>query len=259
MESESCEFNIAAGIDRRENTVHMVVNLKTIEARNIAINTADKRASMFVRYHLRSGDGEGNNVAVNTKEVMAAPYPEWKQTFCLECSGNLCDFQKQFVMFELRKRSKSKILGITRDKSSEVVGWVEIHWKDLLASRRSSINSWFPLMCTDTSHIIRESPLQPSLHLAISLGTLSAIDSVTRFPQDDHLEIQERKRIPRISRTRVADKISWGIESDPGVMIRRVESLRNANMTVNSRVRRLERRDRVGCEGLRDEYIFSMI
>lgn len=262
MESESCEFNITTGIDGRENTVHMVVNLKIIEARNIFVKTADKRANMFVRYHLRSGDGEGNNVVVNTKEVKVKPCPQWTQTFCLECRGSLSDLQKQFLRFELRKRSKTKIFGISMDKSSEVVGWVEISWKDLLASHTSSVNSWFPLMCTsDISHIISESPLPPSLHLAISLGTLSAFDSVSRFPQHDRLEIQERNRIPRISRSKVTDVISWGVESNPGVVIRKMESPRNAsmNMTINSRVRRLERCDRVGCEGLLDECTFGMI
>lgn len=262
MESESCEFNIiTAGNDGRENTVHMVVNLKIIEARNIFVKTADKRANMFVRYHLRSGDGERNNVVVNTKEVKVKPCPQWTQTFCLECTGSLSDLQKQFLKFELRKRSKTKIFGISMDKSSEVVGWVEIAWKDLLASHASSINSWFPLMCTtDTSHIISESPL-PSLHLAISLGPLSAFDSVSRFPQHDRLEIQQRNRIPRISSSKVADVLSWGVESNLGVVIRKMECPRNAsmNMTVNSRVRRLERCNRVGCESLLDECIFGML
>lgn len=262
MESESCEFNVTAENDGRDNTVHMVVNLKIIEARNIFVKTADKRANMFVRYHLRSGDGEGNNVVVNTKEVMVTSCPEWKQTFCLECRGSLCDLQKEFVKFELRKRSKTKIFGVSMDKSSKVVGWVEIAWKDLLASHTSSINSWFPLMCTtDTSHIIRETPLPPSLHLAISLRPLSAFDSVSRFPQHDRLEIQERNWIPRISRSKVADVLSWGVESNPSVVIRKMENPRKAsmNMTVNSRVRRLERCDRVGCEGLLGECTFGMI
>jgi hypothetical protein len=271
MESESCELYIAAGIDLRENSGQrqrrMVVNLKNMEARNIVVKPAVKRASMFVRYRLRSGDGDGNNVAVNTREVMATPDPQWKQTFCSECSGNLCDFQKQFVMFELRQRRRIKLLGISMFKSSKVVGWVQIPWKDLLASPTLSIDGWFPLVCTDMSHIIIESLQPPSLHLAISVGSLGAVDSVSRPPQQDRLEIHARSRIPRVSRTKVADVTSWEIESDPDAMIWKMESSRNANMnmTVDTRVRRLERCDRVecggkvGCQGLHEESIFGML
>lgn len=245
----------------------MAINLEILEARNVIAKPAGGRDSLFVRYYLSSGNGKGNNnIAVNTREVMATRNPQWKQTFCLECGGNIDDvnviseLQKQFVRFEVRKKS-SGVLG-SMFRASELMGRFEIAWKDLLASHTSSINSWFPLMCTtDTSHIIRETPLPPSLHLAISLRPLSAFDSVSRFPQHDRLEIQERNWIPRISRSKVADVLSWGVESNPSVVIRKMENPRKAsmNMTVNSRVRRLERCDRVGCEGLLGECTFGMI
>lgn len=175
MESESCELYLAPGIHGREDSKQrrMVVNLKIMEATNIVVKPhGGKRTTMFVRYHLRAGDDEENNVAVNTREVLATTDPHWKQTFRLKCSGNVCELQKQFVMFELRQRRRFRILGISMSRSSKVVGLVEIPWKDLLASPTLSISSWFPLVCNDTSSIIGRLQVPPRLHLAISLEIL---------------------------------------------------------------------------------------
>lgn len=245
MESESCELYLAPGIHGREDSKQrrMVVNLKIMEATNIVVKPhGGKRTTMFVRYHLRAGDDEENNVAVNTREVLATTDPHWKQTFRLKCSGNVCELQKQFVMFELRQRRRFRILGISMSRSSKVVGLVEIPWKDLLASPTLSISSWFPLVCNDTSSIIGRLQVPPRLHLAISLNPPNTVDSDSQPPQHQ-MEMHEKKRFPRISKTRVGDETSWGVGSDQEVMVCKIESERNANMdlNVNRRIRRLER------------------
>jgi len=148
------------------------INLEILEARNVIAKPAGGRDSLFVRYYLSSGNGKGNNnIAVNTREVMATRNPQWKQIFCLECGGNIDDanviseLQKQFVRFEVRKRNiRMRVLG-SMFRASEVVGWVEIAWNDLLAYPTLSINDWFPLI-SDTRG---GSELPPSLHLAISI------------------------------------------------------------------------------------------
>jgi hypothetical protein len=110
--------------------------------------------------------------------------------------------QKQFVRFELRQRSsKVKILG-NMFKASKVVGWVEIPWKDLLASPTVSINSWYPLITT----VGGGSELPPSLHLAISLKPLNSVDSASQPPQEHPADMGSRnfvnvnRRIRRLER-----------------------------------------------------------
>jgi len=135
----------------------MVVNLEILEAKNVIVKLSGGRDSLFVRYYLTNGNGDGdNNIAVNSREVMAKAGSEWKQTFRLECAGSIgdcnviCELQKQFVRFELRERSsKIRVLG-NMFRASKLVGWVEIAWKDLLASPTLSINDWFPLIPFNT-------------------------------------------------------------------------------------------------------------
>lgn len=213
--------------------------LKIMEARNIVVKPAGcKRASMFVKYHLRAGRGEGNNVAVNIREEPATPDPHWKQTFQLECRRSPCELQKESVIFELRKRRRIRILGINMFRSSNVIGWVEIPWKDLFASPTLSITTWFPLLCSDTSTAIGGSQWPPSLHLRISLNPPNAADSDSRP--------MKLNGFSRISKSKlVANETSWGGLLDSEVMIWKTERRRNAdmNMNVNRRIRRLERHD----------------
>lgn len=201
----------------------MVVNLEILEARNVIVKPDAGRDSLFVRYYLSTGNGQTNNIAVNSREVMAKSDPQWKQTFCLDCGAIIDDvnviseLQKQFVRFELRQRSsKVKILG-NMFKASKVVGWVEIPWKDLLASPTVSINSWYPLITT----VGGGSELPPSLHLAISLKPLNSVDSASQPPQEHRADMEIY---------------------DPEVMGRR------NFVNVNRRIRRLER-DGCGCGG----------
>lgn len=250
MESESCELYIAAGMDGREysweSERRMVVNFKIMEARNIVVKPdRDKQACMFVRYHLRAGDGEGNNVAVNTKEEPATPDPHWKQTFQLECRRSPCELQKESVIFELRQRRRIRILGISMFRSSKVVGWVEIPWKDLFSSPTLSISTWFPLVSSDTSTTNGGSQSPPSLHLSISLNPSSAADWDSGPPHQHQMEIDETNRFSRISKSKVADETSWGVGLDPEVVVWKTANRRNAdmNMNVNRRIRRLERLD----------------
>lgn len=217
----------------------MVVNLEILEARNVIIKPDASRDSLFVRYYLSTGNGQGNKIAVNSREIPARPDPQWKQTFCLECGGIIDDMnviselQKQFVRFELRQRSsKVKILG-NMFRASKVVGWVDIPWKDLLASPTLSINSWYPLIPTITGG----SELPASLHLAISLKSM---DSVSQPPQEHraYMEIY-----------------------DPEITSCRNEMRRNY-VNVNRRIRRVERdgcgcRGKLCCQGLHEEGIFA--
>jgi len=250
MEGGCCELYTAAGNvgkeESRQRKRDMVVDLKILEARNIVVKPAcSKRTHMFVRYYLHSGgDGEGNNVAVNTREVLVMPDPHWKQSFRLECRGSLFELQKQFVMLELRQRRRVKILGISMFRTSKVVASVQVPWKDLLASPTLSISSWFPLVCSDTSAIIEGSQLPPSLHLSISLNfPNNAVDSDSWPPYQHRMAIHKTKRVPRISKTKVANESSWGVGLDQEVMIWKTESKRNGNMSrnVDKRMRRLER------------------
>ena len=200
----------------------MVVNLDILKARNVIIKPdAAGRDSLFVRYYFSTGNGQGNKIAMNTRQILATPDPKWKQTFCLECGGIMNDnnviseLQKQFVRFELRQRSsKVKILG-NMFRSSKVVGSVEIAWKDLLASPTLSINSWYPLIPAATISGGSELPA-PSLHLAISLK--SVVDSVSQQAPQEH---------------------------DQEAMSCRNEMRRNY-MNVNRRIKHLERND-YGC------------
>ena len=143
----------------------------------------------------------------------------------------ISELQKQFVRFELRKRSsKVKILK-NMFRSSKVVGSVEIAWKDLLASPMLSINRWYPLILAATISGGSELPA-PSLHLAISLK--SVVDSVSQQAPQEH---------------------------DQEAMSCRNEMRRNY---VNRRIRRLDRDD-CGCgekvcfQGLHDDVIFTGI
>lgn len=126
---------------------------------------------------------------------MAKAGPEWKQTFCLECAGSIgdcnviCELQKQFVRFELRERSsRIRVLG-NMFRASKLEGWVEIAWKDLLASPTLSINDWFPLIPFNTI-ISGGSQLPPSLHVAISIKPLILVDSVSQPPKEYRTEME---------------------------------------------------------------------
>jgi len=218
----------------------MVVHLEILEARNVIVNPNGSRDSLFVRYYLSTGNGQTNNIAVNSREVMARTDPQWKQTFCLDCGGIIDDvnviseLQKQFVRFELRQRSsKVKILG-NMFKASKVVGWVEIPWKDLFASPILSINRWYPLI----SIVSGGSQLPTSLHLSISLKPLCSVDSVSQPPQEHWTEME--------------------IYDPEFIMSCRNEIRRN----VNRRIRRLERdgcgcRGKLCCQELHEEGIFA--
>lgn len=217
----------------------MVLNLEILEARNVIVKPDGGRDSMFVRYYLPTGKGQDKNIAVNSREVMARSNPQWKQTFCLECGGIMDDanvireLQKQNVRFELRQRSnKVKVLG-NMFRASKVVGWVEIPWKDLLASPTVSIKNWYPLMPSASGG----SELPPSLQLAISLS-----DSVSQPAQEHrpHMEI-------------------YG----PQVMGRENE-IRRKFVDINRRIKQLERDGRgcggkVCCQGLHEEGIFAAV
>ena len=201
----------------------MVVNLDILKARNVIIKPdAAGRDSLFVRYYFSTGNGQGNKIAMNTRQILATPDPKWKQTFCLECEGIIddvnviiCELQKQFIRFELRQRSnKVKIVG-NMFRASKVVGWVELPWNDLLASPTLSINRWYPLIPTATISGGSELPA-PSLHLAISLKWV--VDSVSQQAPQEH---------------------------DQEAMSCRNEMRRNY-MNVNRRIKRLERND-CGC------------
>jgi hypothetical protein len=135
---------------RRKIRPRMVVHLEILEARNVIVNPHGSRDSLFVRYYLSTGNGQTNNIAVNSREVMARTDPQWKQTFCLDCGGIIDDvnviseLQKQFVRFELRQRSsRIRVLG-GMFRASKVVGWVEIAWKDLLDLPHSQSTTGFP-------------------------------------------------------------------------------------------------------------------
>ena len=80
----------------------MVVNLEILEATNVIIKPDSGRDSLFVRYYLSTGNGngKGNKIAVNSREIVARPDPQWKQTFCLECGGIVNDNN---VISELQK------------------------------------------------------------------------------------------------------------------------------------------------------------
>eukprot|EP00253_Pinus_taeda_P002284 PITA_02284 len=217
----------------------MAINLEILEARNVIAKPAGDRDSLFVRYYLSSGNGKGNNIiAVNTRDVMATPNPQWKQTFCLECGGNIDDvniisaLQKQLlVRFEVRKKSsRMRVLG-SMFRASELMGWVEIAWKDLLASPTLSINDWFPLI-SDTRG---GSELPPSLHLAISID---------QPPQERGTEMEM-------------------YDSAEVIMSCRNEVRRNY-LNVNRRITRLERDGcrcggTVCCQHLHDEGIFAVV
>lgn len=210
----------------------MALNLEIMEARNVIVKPAGGKDSLFVRYYLSTGNGQVKNITVNSKEVTARSDPQWKQTFRLECGGIMDDvnviteLQKQFVRFELRERSgKVKVVG-NMFRASKVVGWVEIPWKDLLASPTVSINSWYSLI-----PIVRGgSELPPSLHLAISVKPLNLVDSASQLPQHQ-------------------------------IMGSNNEIRRNF-VNVNRRIRQLERegcgsRSKVCCQGLYEEGIFA--
>jgi len=214
-------------------TKGMAINLEILEARNVIAKPAGGRDSLFVRYYLSSGNGKGNNnIAVNTREVMATRNPQWKQTFFLECGGNvnvISELQKQFVRFEVRKKS-SGVLG-SMFRASELMGWFEIAWKDLLASPTLSINDWFPLI-SDTRG---GSELPPTLHLAISID---------QPPQE-----------------RGTEKEMY--DSAEVIMSCRNEVRRNY-LNVNRRITRLQRDGcrcggTVCCQHLHDEGIFALV
>nr|ABK27082.1 unknown [Picea sitchensis] len=215
----------------------MVVNLEILEARNVTVKPSSGRDSLFVRYYLSTGNGQTNNIAVNSTEVMAKADPEWKQTFCLDCgwsieNGNIiCELQKQFVRFELRERSsRVRVLG-SMFRASKLVGWIEIPWKKLLASPTLSI--WFPLIPINTS-VSGGSQRPPSLHLAICLKPLDLVDSVS-WPRTE-MEIY-----------------------DP-----QVNEIRRNYLNLNRRIRRLERNDcrcggKICCPGAHEEGIFAVV
>jgi len=221
----------------------MVVNLEILEARNVTVKPSSGRDSLFVRYYLSTGNGQTSNIAVNSREVMAKADPEWKQTFCLDCRGSIengniiCELQKQFVRFELRERSRrTKVLG-SIFRASKLVGWVEIAWKDLLASPTLSINNWFPLIPINTS-VSGGSQRPPSLHLAICLKPLDLVDSVSWPPKEHRTEMEIY---------------------DP-----QVNEIRRNYLNLNRRIRRLERNDcrcggKVCCPGVHEEGIFAVV
>jgi len=225
----------------------VVVNLEILEARNVAVKPAGGRDGLFVRYYLSTGSaGEGNNnIAVNSREVMSKANPEWKQSFCLECGGStedanvISELQKQSVRFELRERSsRIKLLG-SMFRASKLVGWVEIAWKDLLASPTLSINNWFPL-----SSINGRSQLPPSLHLAISLKPLNLVDSVSQASKEHHQTDRELY--------------------DPQVRKSCSNEIRRSSVNVNRRIKRLERDDcrcggKVCCPGIHEEGLFAVL
>lgn len=224
----------------------IVVNLEILEARNVIVKPGGGRDNLFVRYYLSTGHGEGNNnIAVNSREVMAAREPQWKQTFCLECGGSIdqanviCELQNQSVRFELRERSsRLRVLG-SMFRASKLVGWVEIAWKDLLASPTVSVNRWYPLISSNTI-ISGGSELAPSLHLAISLKPLN---SVSQPPQGQQTEMDTY---------------------DPQGTVSCGDEIRRNYMNLNRRIRRLERNDgqcggKVCCPGVHEDGAFAVV
>lgn len=180
-------------MEAKRKKMRIVLNLEILEARNVTVKSEGSRNSLFVRYYPSTGSSKGNsNISVSTREVKATPAPQWRQNFCLESGLSIgyvnliSELQKESLRFEMWERSnRIRVLG-NMFKESKLVGWMEIPWKNLLASPSLSIKSWFPLMPT----IAGESKLQPSLHLAFSLNPFNLTHTVSQPHQEHRTEIE---------------------------------------------------------------------
>ncbi|XP_043719539.1 uncharacterized protein LOC122667342 [Telopea speciosissima] len=149
--------------------------LRIIEAKNIkSISTA----TLFVRYFFCAGNNE--TIRLNSREIPWTSHPYWNESFSLECSATkdcLEELKKQSVVFELRWRDKTPILG--KFRRSKLLGIAEIRWKEVLESSELAIDTWINTVATSSNNSpVLKDLTPPSLHVQMKVRIPATMETV---------------------------------------------------------------------------------
>ncbi|KAG9158330.1 hypothetical protein Leryth_000451 [Lithospermum erythrorhizon] len=101
---------------------------------------------MFMRCYLSSGNNR--TVQINTQEVSSNSDVYWNNSFSLDCLGSeesINSFKQGNMVFELRSRNKTPVLGII-GSSSQLIGRAEIPWSRVFESPNMEIETWMPMI-----------------------------------------------------------------------------------------------------------------
>ncbi|KAJ4965092.1 hypothetical protein NE237_016941 [Protea cynaroides] len=149
--------------------------LRVIEAKNLEFITTGK---LFVRCYLCTGNNE--RTRLNGREISATSHPYWNDSVSLECSAAndhyMDELKQQSVMFELRWRNNSPILG--RISGSKLLGRAVVSWKDVLESSELAIQKWVSMDSVNSHDLEGLKP--PALHIGMKLGVPCMAEMVKR-------------------------------------------------------------------------------
>ncbi|KAL5992380.1 hypothetical protein ACLOJK_013297 [Asimina triloba] len=118
-------------------------DLKIIRAKNLEFVPG---GDVFVRYFLCTGAGAGKRIRLNTREIPLMDEPCWNERASLQCQSStdtLKELKQQSVVFELRWRSATPVIG--RMVGSKLLGRAEVAWSDVLGSTNASMEKWVTL------------------------------------------------------------------------------------------------------------------
>ncbi|XP_042474977.1 uncharacterized protein LOC122057047 [Macadamia integrifolia] len=150
--------------------------LRIIEAENTKSISTGK---LFVRCYL-SGVGNNEKIRLNSKEIPSTSHPYWNESISLECSATkdcMKELKQQSVVFELRWRNKTTILG--RIGRSKLLGRAVLLWKDVLESSELIIERWVTMVVATRSHVL-EGLNQPVLHVEMKVGVPGTMEKVKK-------------------------------------------------------------------------------
>ncbi|XP_022739668.1 uncharacterized protein LOC111291845 [Durio zibethinus] len=150
--------------------------LRILQAKNIEPKSP---GNLFIRYYLSAGNNK--RIQLNSQEIYSkSELLIWNVSFSLECSGaeeSLNDLKQQTVVFELRWRSRTPVLG--RIGKSQLLGRAEIPWKAVFESLNVEIGKYW-LTMVSMNNRVRESLEPPSLQISMTLVRGPAIVQIEK-------------------------------------------------------------------------------
>ncbi|KAL3721708.1 hypothetical protein ACJRO7_034103 [Eucalyptus globulus] len=150
--------------------------IRIAEAKNMDL--VQPSDAVFVRLYLSAGNSN-QKIQLNTREL---PSPSssglrWNESFSLECTGSedsMKSLSQASVVFELRTRSRSSILGPI-GRRSKVVGRAEVPWKTVLESPGMEVETW-ARMAPPSRRRLSEDGKPPSVRIAMRLRAADMAD-----------------------------------------------------------------------------------
>lgn len=149
-------------MDAPQQLSSLSCKLTIMQAKNVDFKST---GTLFVRCYLSAGNNK--RIRLNSREISPRSDLSWNESFSLDCSGtqdSMDNLKQENVVFELRWRSKVPVFG--RIAGSQLLGRVEIPWKEVFESPNMEMEKWVP-MISSMRHVGDNKP--PKLQLGMKV------------------------------------------------------------------------------------------